>query len=104
MLDEVLLGRIYLSINNELLMLDKEAVRSRHCTHRLPPNVINANEKERKGGERHEAWGTGRTLMTLFSLMPSFTLMTLTVFELMTIICINDSALMNIYDDVPVAF
>jgi hypothetical protein len=41
------------------------------------------------------------TLMTLFALMPSFTLMTITLFKLMAIICINVSTLMYIiYNDV----
>jgi hypothetical protein len=40
------------------------------------------------------------TLMTLFALMPSLTLMTITLFKLIAIICINVSALMYIYDDV----
>ncbi len=39
--------------------------------------------------------------MTLFALMPSFTLMTITLFKLMAIICINVSTLMYIiYNDV----
>jgi hypothetical protein len=40
------------------------------------------------------------TLTTLFALMPSFTLMTITLFKLMAIICINVSTSMYIYDDV----
>ncbi len=40
-------------------------------------------------------------LITLFALMPSFTLMTLTLFKLMAIISINISALMYVYGDVP---
>ncbi len=40
------------------------------------------------------------TLMTLFALMPSFTLMTITLLKFMAIICINVSVLMYIYDDV----
>jgi hypothetical protein len=36
-----------------------------------------------------DAYEMGFTLMTIFALMPSFTLMTSTLFKLMAIICIN---------------